>query len=142
MTVVYYDLETTGLNNAKRQRGVQIVSIGAVTECGSTFHRYIIPTCQISKGATSVHGITKRNGKLRKNGRRKPNALDPKSGLERFMQWLDYQGAEILVSHNNLRFDSIVLKNAMSQFGVKRPKTRKWFFADSLELMRSKSSNL
>ena len=73
MTIIYYDLETTGLNNQNRQRGVQIVSIGAVTEHGATFHRYIIPTCQISDGATAVHGIELINGRLFKNGDWKEN---------------------------------------------------------------------
>ena len=77
MVVVYYDLETTGLNNQERQRGVQIVSIGAVTEYGATFHRYIIPTCEISEEATNVH-----------------------SGLTCFMDWLSSQNADCLVKFN------------------------------------------
>ena len=138
MTVVYYDLETTGLNKYGRQRGVQIVSIGAVTEFGSQFHRYIIPTCGISSGATQIHGISKINGEIYKNGWLKSNALRPRDGLQTFMNWLESENVECLVAHNNLNFDSIVLKNAMSMFGVPRPRTRKWFFVDSLELMRSK----
>ena len=138
MTVVYYDLETTGLNHYERQRGVQIVSIGAVTENGAQFHRYLIPTCGISEGATEVHGITKIDGEIYKNGWLKPNALRPRAGLQAFMDWLESEDAQCLVSHNNLNFDSIVLKNAMSMFGVPRPKTRKWFFVDSLEVMRGK----
>ena len=91
MVVIYYDLETTGLNNFRRQRGVQIVSIGAVTEYGATFHRYIMPTCKISKGATNIHGIYKENGFLMKNGRVLENALDPQSGLICFIDWLALQ---------------------------------------------------
>ena len=98
MTVIYYDLETTGLNNEERQRGVQIVSIGAVTEFGATFHRYIIPTCPISAGATDVHGIELIHGKLFKNGDWKENAVQPKDGLQLFMNWLDSKNAQCLVS--------------------------------------------
>ena len=98
MTVIYYDLETTGLNNEERQRGVQIVSIGAVTEHGATFHRYIIPTCPISDKATDIHGIELIDGQLYKNDYLKENALDPKEGLQLFMNWLDSNNAECLVS--------------------------------------------
>ena len=38
-------------------------------------------------------------------------------------------------------FDSIVLKNSMAKFGVKRPKDGThpiWYFVDSLEIMRGK----
>ena len=97
MVVVFYDLETTGLNNRKRHRGVQIVSIGAVTEYGATFHRYIIPTCPISVGATGVHGIELIDGRLFKDGVLKHNALDPHSGLSCFMEWLSSQNADCLV---------------------------------------------
>ena len=98
MTVIYYDLETTGLNNEERQRGVQIVSIGAVTEHGATFHRYIIPTCPISPEATNVHDIELIDGRLCKNGYWKDNAVQPKEGLQLFMNWLDSNDAECLVS--------------------------------------------
>ena len=98
MTIIYYDLETTGLNNENRQRGVQIVSIGAVTEHGSRFHRYLIPTCQISPEASSIHGIELINGRLFKNGDWKDNALRPKDGLQLFMNWLDSKDAQCLVS--------------------------------------------
>ena len=99
MTVIYYDLETTGLNNRGRQRGVEIVSIGAVTEHGATFHRYIEPPCDIDPEATAVHGISLINpGYLIKNGEWKENALDPKSGLQKFMDWLATNNANILVS--------------------------------------------
>ena len=43
------------------------------------------------------------------------------------------------VAHNNMGFDSIVLKNSMSKFGVKRPRDghfATWFHIDSLEVMR------
>ena len=102
MTVVYYDLETTGLNNEDRQRGVQIVSIGAVTEYGATFHRYILPTCPIDTEATEIHGIQMINGRLFKNGYWKENALNPKNGLQVFMDWLDLQNTDVLVSSVNL----------------------------------------
>ena len=99
MTIIYYDLETTGLNNQNRHRGVQIVSIGAVTEHGSRFHRYIIPTCQITAEATAIHGIRlRKDGRLFKKRKWKQNALYPKDGLQLFMNWLDSKNAKVLVS--------------------------------------------
>ena len=99
MVVVFYDLETTGLNNRKRHRGVQIVSIGAVTEYGATFHKYFMPTCEISEGATKVHGmyIHKYIGLLFKEGLLM-DAVEPKSGLSCFMDWLSSQNADCLVN--------------------------------------------
>ena len=85
MTIIYYDLETTGLNNQNRHKGVQIVSIGAVTEHGSRFHRYIIPTCQITAEATAIHGIRlRKDRRLFKKRKWKQNALHPKDGLQLF----------------------------------------------------------
>ena len=107
MVVVYYDLETTGLNTQERQRGVQIVSIGAVTEYGATFHRYIIPTCEISEEATNIHGIFKEGRLLFKDGVYKPNALDPHSGLTCFMDWLSSQNADCLVK---VQYSAIIIR--------------------------------
>merc|ERR1711976_235434 len=66
------------------------------------------------------------------------NALNPKNGLQVFMDWLDLQNTDVLVSHNNMNFDSIILKNSMSKFAVKRPRNGfdNWYFVDSLQLMR------
>ena len=98
MNLVYYDLETTGLNNRERQKGVQIVSIGAVTDSGATFHRYIVPTCGIESRASEIHGIYKEDGRLFKDGVLKQNALEPQSGISCFMDWLESQNGGILVS--------------------------------------------
>ena len=36
-------------------------------------------------------------------------------------------------------FDSIILKNSMAKYGVRRPRNGKdWYFVDSLKIMRSK----
>ena len=89
--VVFYDVETTGLD-----RSAQIVSIGAVTQNGETFHIYIVPTCNINRRASEVHGIYKQNGHLFKDGILIHNALDPHSGLSCFMGWLASQSCKIL----------------------------------------------
>ena len=138
MTVIYYDLETTDLSKTS-----QIVSIGAVTEHGATFHRYLIPTCPISPRASQIHDITLEDGLLHKNGVWKRKALGQREGLQTFMDWLESKDAQCLVAHNNLRFDSIILKNSMARFGVKRPRNgfSRWFFVDSLQLMRGKLLN-
>ena len=148
MIVVYYDLETTGLSNSKRHKGdlVQIVQIGAVTHYGQTFVQNIVPTCEISDGAIDVHGISKVHDKLFKNGRAL-DATDPQSGLKNFLAWIESLYLQecpyspltaCLVSHNNLGYDSKVLKNCMALFGVRKPKNFSLKLTDSLEIMRGK----
>lgn len=149
--VVFYDVETTGLD-----RSAQIVSIGAVTQNGETFHIYIVPTCNINRRASEVHGIYKQNGHLFKDGILIRNALDPHSGLSCFMGWLESQSCKILVkipiniyflkssslkkifqvAHNNFGFDGKVLKSNMDQFGVRRPVDCCTHLVDSLLIMR------
>ena len=98
MSVIYFDLETTGINNANGHRGVQILAIGAVSEYGATFHRYLYPECEIDPRATNVHGIQLTDGRLYKNGVLKQNAVDQITGLELFMDWLQDQDANCLVT--------------------------------------------
>ena len=118
MVVVYYDLETTGLNVNRDQ----IVSIGAVTENGDEFEEYVVPTCRIHKNATKVHGIAKdhRNNRIYDvNTRYYIDADDdPENVLRRFMTWLWDNNATFLVAHANLRFDSIIFENCMEKFGL------------------------
>ncbi len=89
--VVFYDLETTGLNSRYNHDGVQILSIGAVTADGNqSFKNYMLPTIRISDGATRIHGLrydqtvddlVDRNGIGMK-------AEDKDVGLENFMEFL------------------------------------------------------
>lgn len=111
--VVYFDLETTGLNRANKHRDVEIVSIGAVADDGSVFHQLICPNAAIEYQATKVHGFTNSGGILCRNGRQ-VSALSPEEGMEAFLDFLlqikKKTGAKvILVAHNASDFDSLVL---------------------------------
>ena len=78
-SIVFYDLETTGFGQA------QIVGLGAVDTIGNTFHRYIVPTCSISPGASKVHGITKVKNELFIHGQKIQNPVHPNEGLGDFI---------------------------------------------------------
>merc|ERR1719319_1314200 len=54
--IIYYDLETTGLNPRNKHKGVEILEIGAISE-KETFQQYILPTKPIPVEATNVHGL-------------------------------------------------------------------------------------
>ena len=117
--VVYFDLETTGLNHRTKHSGVQIISIGAVTSRNQKFETYILPTCPISQGSSNVHGITlDGDGDLVDKDGYVLDAQDPEDGLMDFMEWLEEVSCEYLVAHNNFRFDWIVLKKNLKRFGI------------------------
>ena len=59
MKVVYYDLETTGVNHSEKHKDVQIIQIGAVVEgSAETFSQYLVPTCEIDQDSIKIHGIS------------------------------------------------------------------------------------
>ena len=104
--VVYFDLETTGLNHRTQHSGVgvQIISIGAVTSRNQTFETYILPTCPISQRSSNIHRITLEDGELvDKDGYIIEEAQDPQDGLMDFMEWLEEVGCEYLVANTWLR---------------------------------------
>lgn len=94
MKIVYYDLETTGLNwnrDAKLHHvGVQIVSIGAYFKRDEKkFESYLIPTKPIDPDATKVNGMSlNSDGDLVRNGSVVKDALELKSGLQYFISFL------------------------------------------------------
>ena len=117
MVVVYYDLETTGLNVQRDQ----IISIGAITENGDSFEKFIVPTCRIHKKATNIHGMAKdqrANRLYDVNTRYYIDAEYPEEVLEEFMNWLWSKNASVLVAHGNRRFDSVIFENCMEKFGL------------------------
>ncbi len=91
MVVVFYDFETTHLDNKARHRGVQIVSIGAVTSSGKAkFKQHILPTIPISKRATEIHGLYKdHNGQLCNKDGDLVDSVNPREGLNNFKNFLN-----------------------------------------------------
>ena len=129
-STVFYDLETTGFGQA------QIVGLGAVDNIGNTFHRYIIPTCSITPGASKVHGITKVKNELFIHGQKIQDSVHPNEGLEDFIEWIDELKPKYLVAHNNHQFDLKILKFNLNKFKVVKP-MKKVVNKDSLEFVRN-----
>lgn len=139
--LVYFDLETTGLDHLNKHRNVEIVSIGAVTDDDEDeeFVVHMLPEGDISTGATRVHGFVKRKGKLYFNGKRVKDAVTQKEGLEKFASFLDSVDEDgegvALMAHNCHKFDAVVLCNNLVRQDVDLGDTVV-DFVDSLVLAR------
>ena len=103
MAVVYYDLETTGINPPDHQ-GVEIINIGARTG-NLDFEVFIQPRGPIDPRATEVHGMFKdQYGRLKNRYNRIVRTADTAyAGLEMFLGWLKWVNCQYLV-----RFSSFV----------------------------------
>ena len=99
--IVYYDLETTGLKPLQGNRGVQIISIGAVTDRGQWFQNFINPTCAISSGASRINGLyhDSYGDLVDSDGDDIEDVQTPYEGLGKFLDWLQNVGCRYLVSH-------------------------------------------
>lgn len=110
MKVVYYDLETTGVNHSEKHKNVQIIQIGAVVEgSDESFSQYLIPTCDIEQESTKIHGIAVKGTGLSLHG--KPlKCTEMSKGLQHFLKFLEDLGEPlILVGYNSRKFDDFVL---------------------------------
>lgn len=98
MTVVFFDLETTGLST----KTDQITQIAAKTRCGTKkFITYVNCSKEISAGSSRVTGITRDTVK---------DAPQTKVVLEEFIKWLSQMEKPVtLVAQNGERFDFPVL---------------------------------
>ena len=110
MKIVYYDLETTGVNHSEKHKDVQIIQIGAVVEgADKVFSQYLVPTCEIDKDSTKIHGISVSKTGLSLHG--KPlKCIEMCEGLKNFLIFLENLGEPvILVGYNSRKFDDWVL---------------------------------
>ena len=59
MSIIFYDLETTGLNPGRKHKGIDIIEIGAVSEqTGDIFQKYLFPSSgYIPEESFMVHRI-------------------------------------------------------------------------------------
>lgn len=108
--IVYFDLETTGIDHSTQHDGVQICSIAASTSNCSTVHKFkysLTPTCNFQTGATRLNGMKLIDGKLYKHNQPVKNAVSMKKGLQKFMEWI----SELL---NHQQIDQIVLVRDIS----------------------------
>ena len=65
--LVFFDLETTGLN-VEEDEIVQIAALANTAE-SEEFSVFILPSMEISEGASNVNGMTVQHGQLVRNGR-------------------------------------------------------------------------
>jgi len=152
MIVIYYDLETTGLNLQKDQ----ICQISAVSEAdiietgiripgflpgqmeSNPFDIYLRPEVEFNSKASEINGMTTdQHGNLFKNGQEVQQATDMKMGLELFLEYLEHfdnREELILVSHNNFKFDSKILLKNLGAYYLRLPQNV--FFADTIDLMK------
>jgi len=106
--VIYFSLETTGMNRNRQQDGVQICCMAAYYN-GDMFEAYLTPTKNFQPGATAYNGMKLSRGVLTKNGKKVECAESMGNGLKRFIEWLsnacdDQTGQLILVAHNSTNF--------------------------------------
>ncbi|XP_054632583.1 DNA polymerase III subunit epsilon-like [Dunckerocampus dactyliophorus] len=110
-SVVFFDLETTGLNTS----GCDIIQIAAVSG-NQTFNAYTVPRCNISKKARKVHGLSVDNGALFHRGFFKPT-FELYYALDSFINFLGcFRRPVYLAAHNAKRFDAPVLTRLLEEF--------------------------
>ena len=85
--LVFFDLETTGLNTKEDE----IVQIAALAWPGSEeFSVFVLPNVEISEGASNVNGMTIQYGQLVRNGR-VLRSTDIRSALKVILKLLHFQ---------------------------------------------------
>ncbi|GCC34945.1 hypothetical protein chiPu_0013422 [Chiloscyllium punctatum] len=111
-TLVFFDLETTGLG-----RYCDIVQLSAVTG-EKVFNKYIVPNKPMSKGAEKVTGIQVIDGILYLRGKSQTTCSlqDAMTAFLKFLQSLD---RPLLIGHNIWRFDSPVILRAWKRLSMK-----------------------
>lgn len=81
-----------------------------------TFNRYVLPTIEITPGATSVTGIHIVNSEMFHH-KRKVDSISIERCLLDFVEWLKQFQNPLLVCHNGKAFDSIILMKACLNTG-------------------------
>ncbi|XP_053347162.1 DNA polymerase III PolC-type-like isoform X2 [Clarias gariepinus] len=111
-TLVFFDLETTGLNTS----ACDIVQLSAI--CGKrTFNVYIFPRCIIDAGASRVTGLTTHGKRLLLRGQ--PVETVPlREALHLFISFLKTISRPILVGHNCKQFDCPILLRILDEFNL------------------------
>ena len=102
--IIYWDLETTGLNPFHDQ----IIEIAAVDNQGNTFESLVSlePGVVLSAKVTELTGITTEM----LTGQPSISAV-----LSRFLTFIT--GCDYLIGHNSIRFDNLFLKSALRRAG-------------------------
>ncbi|XP_054633615.1 DNA polymerase III subunit epsilon-like [Dunckerocampus dactyliophorus] len=112
-TVVFFDLETTGLDT----QACDIIQISAV--CGErVFNVYTVPRCNITNEASSITGFSVVDGTLFLHGDIMPT-VPLRNALTSLITFLrSFSGTVYLAAHNADRFDAPVLNRVLQEFSL------------------------
>lgn len=124
--LIYFDLETTGINHPDKHADIEIISIGATCKGHYDFSVNIMPQGDIQPGASMVNKITKKDGKLWFRGCQELPCVGQEEGIEDFVAYVEdivaahsatgSGGNVYLVAHNNTAFDSFVLCHSLVKY--------------------------
>ncbi|XP_041853380.1 DNA polymerase III PolC-type-like [Melanotaenia boesemani] len=112
-TIVFFDLETTGLDTSV----CDIIQLAAVCE-ERVFNGYTLPRQTLTESATQVTGFTVRPGGLFLHGR-PVNTTPLYDVLTSFMAFLrSFRRPVLLAAHNARRFDAPVLTRVLRKHSL------------------------
>lgn len=109
--VVYFDLETTGL-----EADCDIVQLSSVVG-QQYFNQYILPSKKVSWRASEITGLTFDSGSLHLRGKM-VEALEPREALQKWLHWIRPIAPVVLVAHNCYNFDARRLVNNYKKYGL------------------------
>ena len=110
--VVVYDTETTGLDLGKDQAfQISAIRLGPDGEITDTLDQMMIPTVEIGAAARATHHQTMETIRAR-------GGIGIREGLENFLRFCE---GSVLVGHNNLCFDSPLIRRQLAENGLPLP---------------------
>ncbi|XP_026277156.1 uncharacterized protein LOC113205662 [Frankliniella occidentalis] len=133
--LVYFDLETTGLDVRK----CEIIQIAATTDAGQSCNFFIKPLNSIPSEVTKINGLAVVGGDLYKNGRA-VESLQPKAAWQNFIKFLRSVHDNVtLMGHNAHRFDFPLLVRDMLKHGMlEELRSAVSTFVDSVKVFQAK----
>ncbi|TDH09820.1 hypothetical protein EPR50_G00090820 [Perca flavescens] len=112
-TIVFFDLETTGLDTAS----CHITQLSAVCE-ENEFNVYTLPRRPIEPRASELTGFTVYRGRLYLCGTL-VRTVSLVRALKSFINFLsDFRGPVLLAAHNAKRFDALILSRLLRRFSL------------------------
>ncbi|XP_078083754.1 protein PML-like [Mustelus asterias] len=111
-TLVFFDLETTGLDKC-----CDIVQLSAVSG-EKIFDKYILPSIAMSAGATAITGIQVMDGVLYVRGEPQ-TTCSLQEAMAAFLEFLQSLNKPLLVGHNIWKFDGPIILRAWEKLSMK-----------------------
>ncbi|XP_067861589.1 protein PML-like isoform X2 [Heptranchias perlo] len=129
-TLVFFDLETTGL-----EKNCDIVQLSAVSG-EKIFDKYTLPSNPISAGAAAINGLQVMDGILYLRGEPQPTC-SLQDAMADFLQFLQTINKPLLAGHNIWKFDCPVILRAWEELSMKDQFARCVVgFLDTLQLTK------